>query len=243
MEANVAASVPSSDKPNWLSWLRTGSCRNLCLLAAMLLLANVPGQVQTLPDMGLGGKYGPDFPCNDPCLEHGWPWVYLRRDAIVSDFDLPLPVWQLWIGNKSFFPAAFVADLALAVAILAVGQRHFARTRIVGGPWWQWSVRGSLVLLSVIAAACAWTGVQLREFRREQRAVAQLSSPNSVSYQPGGPSWLRRYSRFQLVNFQESSLPWRWLDRVVSVDMEGREVAAAPGWPSDCSSRINCRRT
>ena len=61
----------------------------LLLVAAVLLLANIPGQLVFEPDMGSGGKLGWDFRL-DVKWHHGWPLTFLVREAAA-----PLSPWNL----------------------------------------------------------------------------------------------------------------------------------------------------
>ena len=115
--------------------LRVSTIVFLVLVAAGLLLANIPGRLVYAPGIRScsDGKYGPHFECGEDSCRHGWPSSFLLREPT----ELPtspfwrLSVWRLSEGIAGWSWWGLAADVLTGVALLVVvgGAFEFSRRR------------------------------------------------------------------------------------------------------------------
>lgn len=107
------------------------------LAFALLVTAvlNLPGEMVFRLDIFVDGKYGPHFPMRTFC-EHGWPFTYLRREAVILDSPpyYRLSRWNMFEGVDRFRAFSLIADIALVITVVLVAaflldawlrQRHW----------------------------------------------------------------------------------------------------------------------
>jgi hypothetical protein len=133
------------------------------ITAAVAVLVEVPGRV-------VSGTLSFKSETND--IEHGWPWVYLRREVRLagSDFDVPSARLQR-LRFQGFMPPEFeTLDLPMGgVPWLRAANWRFWQCVDDGRSLHREFIGGRLladiaiVLAAVFATICAW------EFRRRRR--------------------------------------------------------------------------
>jgi hypothetical protein len=95
--------------------------------------------------------------------------------------------------------------------------------------WFQFSLRALLVFVTLLAFACSWLAVKLREVKREEAAAATIEKAGGVvvwsAYAPG-PGWLR------------SLLGQHFFASVNRVDLEGHRVTDSTLEALDAMNRL-----
>jgi hypothetical protein len=159
------------------------------LLAAGLIFWNIPGNLRRSPP--------------DESLEHGWPWTYLRREAVMQSPISPqkgsgytfnrISPWSLWEKVESFEPLWLAADVVVIAALCVAAGAMFEWRRRKG--LWQWRITDLLFATLVIAGALGY-GVALRRGHdADERLLSTIrGSERSINgqFQYVGPTWLTR---------------------------------------------------
>ena len=214
-QTNEARSSPSNPPRRW--WKLHASTYLVAVgVLALLVLANVPGQVVVAPDPFALGRF-PILSSSRSC-EHGWPVTYLWREEVLVGNKTRLSPWSLSEGvlRASYFGLGL--DLLAGAAALVLGVALYEAWRRRRSKVYQLHVRDLLVLMTVVSVAFGWLGWQAKQHRDEQEVLRQLGvTTTHCQWQPGGPSWMREWigaDRFRI------------LDRVVSVELGHKQQFA-----------------
>ncbi len=203
----------------------------LLVVIVVLILTGVCGRFVAGPDILSDGKYGPHFGTKEHC-EHGWPFVFLCRDAIVlpsrpSLFVWRLSSWRLWEGVERLDLRAALLDLVCALAVMLVLAALFETWRRRHRSIWQLHLGDLLLLMTMIARTAGYLTGQRAQYQRELailQTIENIESPGlrwggpieeRVEWQRVGPGWLRTVLRRSQV---------RLFDRVVSIDISPEQI-------------------
>lgn len=144
----------------------------LAIVAAALVLANVPGHRRLTTDATIS-MFQPAFSNSlVERFEHGWPWVYLQRETSTYSCGFPDPVsaWHLGQPVRWFHWPAFAANLLVVGVVCAVvatlWERRCRRRKL-----WQISILDGLAITTFIAAICGYAMFQFDAARREAAAL------------------------------------------------------------------------
>ncbi len=209
------AESPPSNPPRW--WrLHASTYLVLIGLAAVLALANVPGQIVVAPDPFARGGLPVLASCRS--CEHGWPVAYLWREEVAVGNVTRLSPWSLSEGVLRFSYLGLGLDLLAAAAVLLLGVALYEAWRRRRSKVYQFHVRDLLILATVLSAAFAWLAWQAKQYREEQEVLRQLELTTTYcQWQPGGPSWIREWigaDRFRI------------FDRVLSIEIGHKQQFA-----------------
>lgn len=154
----------------------------------------------------------------------GWPLVYLERQVDNADKG----AWRLWSGVMRFSPLMLAGNIAVA-AVVALAVAYLWHLHTAQHPWWQFSLKEVLCLITVSAVGlsyCCWPVLQQR---REDALAAQLEKMGWVLYgnEPAEPNWIMR----PLVDLGVVSRGSFW--RVRAVAWKGRSSDWAVDTPTD----------
>ena len=237
------ASAESTSR-RWYWPLHGATCAAILSTAAVLFLANVPGQEVLRPDIHDNGKYGPHWESCNSYYEHGWPTTYLRRERYSPQFAGP--GWRItdrspWdfttSGERVIGTSLFVNGLSGVALLGTVGlamQLWFGWRRSI----WQFCLIDAFAVVTFVSLALAWYVWNRQEHHREIELVKSLkrnaeSAQNmltseeglpswSYELQPGGPTFLRRLLGDRL--FQP-------FDRVIQCEYLGNAPQYAGNFP------------
>jgi hypothetical protein len=158
------------------------------IVLLLLVLISIPGRIVG----GMGGSNP------SKVFEHGWPWVYLRRETKEYDvgFSYPpdpryrLPHWGIpWLSaeNCRFWEAdnaaasqrwnlntaVLLCDLAMALMVLvgAVVGWEFSRRRRAERFAFRFGLRGLLISIAAAAGFFGWLTYLQREHGRETALI------------------------------------------------------------------------
>jgi Leucine-rich repeat (LRR) protein len=189
----------------------------LAVLLAVLLLANVPGQIVVAPRILDDWQYGLDFSVGDE-LQHGWPVAYLWRRpniALNPADDIAIAwrsLWTLTNDVNRWSWAGLTIDLLVMLVLLALGGVGYEAWRRRRAKLWQFHLSDLLVSIAIASVALGYWKLHADDYRSQQEALAALNvAIYDSDWQPGGPSWLRillKHRRFQI------------LDRVVGITLD-----------------------
>jgi len=177
--------------------------------AAVFLLVFIPISVYAVVSPWESSRWWAHY-------SQGWPLVYLKRQV---DTTVDKGVWFLWSGVIHFSPLMMAANIAVAalvaLAVTSVWCLHTAKR-----PWWQFSLRELLCLVTVSAVALSYCCLPIVQQRREKALSARLEK---MGWFLGGsasvrPNWMMR----PLVDLGIVSPSSFW--RVGSVDWQGRYI-------------------
>jgi hypothetical protein len=173
----------------------------LILVAVILLLANIPGRLVSVPGIRScnDGKYGPHFGCVEDLCRHGWPSSFLLREPT----QLPtspfwrLSVWRLSEGITGWSWWALATDVVAGFAVLLLAGGAFELWRRRRGRL-QICLIDVFVIFTLVACGFAYWATLASERDRQARVVEQLkraeaTSDAEVEWSRGGPSWLRKW--------------------------------------------------
>jgi Leucine-rich repeat (LRR) protein len=191
----------------------------LAVLLAVLLLANVPGQIVRAPSiLGNGPHTLPYFMEDD--LQHGWPATYLwrlpnyqpnPRGGVFLDWR---SLWTLSRDVERWSWASLSLDLLVGLAVLALGATGYEVWRRRRAKLWQFHLSDLLALVVVASAVLGYWKIHADEYRSQQEALAALKVLDEDNWQPGGPTWIALLLGDRRFHF---------LDRVVSVVLGNTE--------------------
>jgi hypothetical protein len=120
--------------------------------------------------------------------EVGWPWVYRDFEEAQNPQFPVSPLRQTF----KFSSGVLLADLAMMLTGLLLGAAVVRRWSRERHRWLQFSLRGLLCAIGIVALICGWFTHQWAEWRREQRALSKLefweATPKYL-----GPRWLLRF--------------------------------------------------
>jgi hypothetical protein len=154
-------------------------------------LANVPGQLVIAPhgdEMGYFPRAGAR-----PLLEHGRPFVYLRRsDEFPSHVSVgSAPVWPN-VGNFTEIRwPPLVADLLVAAIVLVASILLFQAWRRRRTFLWRFSLRELLIATAVVGIVTYAVHARRKEHIEEAKTLQLLTGDSYYKSQPAGPTWLR----------------------------------------------------
>jgi hypothetical protein len=193
--------------------LHRSTCVILLLVAATLFLLIVPGEhVDFIPAAKMTGALGPK-------IEHGWPWVWLRRQL---QFSTPLPnlpdhgipwlqrmAWDfesgivdgsLWLDKPGVWPGTLALDVLAGIAILVVFGIAL-EWRLRRRPLWRFSLAEFLAVIVVLCGALGFWVINQQVADRQIRAFKQFSSDDFSESKLDycGPQWLRRLVGIELL--------------------------------------------
>ncbi len=171
-----------------------------CLVLAILV--EVPGnEVVQWVELGEPSPDGSSFSDGGygalKMMNHGWPISYLRRIA-EKDFDPDATwnpaIWSLCEGVYDFQPGALATDVVAAgIAVVAIGSMAELRRR--RRKWTQFTLRESLVSMSIVALGAAWLAHQRTLDRKTSDHLRAVQSDSIFNYDrkrtPRLPLWLR----------------------------------------------------
>jgi hypothetical protein len=201
-------------------WFRLHPSSYFALLlgATFIFFLNVPGQYTPYVRFDGQGKYSIEFYVNDR-IEHGWPWAYLRRDILPSNWNWnsmiapePVSLWSLSQEVTEFRSLPLLSDIAVGIFVLVAVVISFEYWRRQRRRLFQLRLCDLLIGTAIVAVAIAYGLNAAREYDREQAALAELGvSPGDYFRSSGGPSWLR-----ELIPVSFPAV----FDRVVRIDVE-----------------------
>jgi len=185
----------------------------IVLVSSLFILSNVMG----------------DFSVDDAdSLDHGWPLLYLQRQAnpkFVSDIDdssffgggLTDDFHAFWRDIREFYPWALLANTSLAMAITGLIAALWEWRRRVR-PWWQFSLRR---LFGVVTCCAVLVGIWSIRGRYEERLLDWARHTptggwefHEQSLTPCFPTWLRHLVGDRFLN----TLHWNKLVHLHFVD-------------------------
>ena len=201
------------------------------LIAATLLLANIPGRIVRPIDNGRADSYD-SIDDLGYFIDHGWPWTFLRRtfdDAmrrriekgyVDLDYVDAHPegrerlafvkanvFWGLTNHVKTVSAVCIVGDICTAVAILTASVAMFEVWRPRRRRLFQFYIGEVLAFVTLGAVLLSWLTVEIRERAEEQAAVRQMHA--IVHHESlAGPHWLR---------YLVGSWPFSVFDRVEAI--------------------------
>lgn len=119
----------------------------------------------------------------------GWPLVYLERQVDTPDKS----AWLLWSGVIRFSPLMMAANIAVA-AVVALAVAYLWHFHTAQRPWWQFSLKEMLCLITVSAVALSYFCLPVFQRRREEALAAQLEKMGWVlaGNEPVQPNWTMR---------------------------------------------------
>ncbi len=154
-------------------------------MAIAQVVANIPGRRIVI-----------EFDSRASCCEHGWPFVYLRRDEVNirgAEAD-EISVWALNDGVVNFRPAPLIGDCAIALTLFLVGRYFRSRCR---GIWKapriipSYSLRGLLAIVLICALCCAWWRDVAAAAKDREDAVAIVEGANGYTATESTlPDWI-----------------------------------------------------
>ncbi len=191
------------------------------LVVVVLLLLNLPGQIVLEPNIFREGKYGPHFEVDEYC-EHGWPLVYMRREAVMLE-ESPywrLSLWNVFEGVEWFKVNFLIADIVIGVIMAGASVCLFERWRRRRERLLQFYVSDLLLLTVFVAIGTAVFVFYRSQHATEQKALQAIDDSGNplVDWQKGGPSWLR--------NLFGDGL-FECFDYVVGIDLHGVDLSHA----------------
>jgi hypothetical protein len=189
-------------------------------VAAALILANVPGQLVVAPD-GDEMDYFPRVGAS-PLLEHGWPFVYLRRGADLPSRNvtaITAPVWPTFDDLVEVRWPPLLANLLVGVLILAASVVLFQIWRRRRTALWRFSLRELLVFVVVVGVVSYVVHAERKAHFKEARTLQKMSRDARYRrLQPAGPTWLRAAA---------GEKPFDEFDFVVQMWAEGHDLEHA----------------
>jgi Leucine-rich repeat (LRR) protein len=169
----------------------------LVVLLAVLVLANVPGQIVRSPSLSEGWHEGFEFMLEDE-LQHGWPATYLWREPSGLPIPWAMPpagwrsLWPLSENVKRWNLASLALDVFVGLAVLALssaGYEAWRRRRVKLG---QFHLSDLLALVAVASVVLGYWKIHADEYRSQHEALVAIQDKSYENdWQPGGPSWLR----------------------------------------------------
>ncbi len=181
----------------------------MALTALVLVLTNVPGQLEYTLDLFSAGPTTPPFH-HKSRFAHGWPLGYVQRRT-----ELSVPAggmgmgggvnlascWRFWTEVTGFRPWYLLIDLLAAPICLLVAGLAFERWRSRRTRLWQLHLRDCFALMSVIGIAAGWLTYEKRRYDAEQRVLDAMHHVEhngrdfdavfSAELGMRGPTWLR----------------------------------------------------
>ena len=210
--------------------LRISTVVFLLLLAVVILLANIPGQVVSGPTMPppwgtCGAEFGIDVRCH-----HGWPFTFLVRERVSTAFGAH-PLWgqSLWnpaegVVERSWWRLA--GDVFVGLTVLFVAGAAFERWRRHRGRF-QLRLIDMFAIVTLVACGLAYWATLAAERTRQANVVARMKDSGAltggVEWSSGGLSWLRERLGDQ---------PFTASDRVVSVWVAGEGLTQLSELPN-----------
>jgi hypothetical protein len=204
-------------------WYRLHPSSYVAMLlgATLIFFLNVPGQYT--PYVGFDGqeKYSIEFCVNDR-IEHGWPWAYLRRDTLPSNWNWnsmiapePVSLWSLSQEVTEFRWLPLLANATVAIFVLVFVAISFEYWRRQRRRVFQLRLGDLLIGTAVVAVAIAYALKVEREYDRERAALAELGLERGDYVRSlGGPTWLLQLLPESFVRVLSV------FDRVVQIELD-----------------------
>lgn len=220
--------------------------RHLVPLLLMLPVVFVCGKLLLTPvnddDLGFSGLHSLVLE-----YDRGWPLVFIHeRDDQRNPADIPYP----GVTVESFSLLALLGDFVVLVAMLYASWWILIWLQRRPGGWRQFSLRGLLILISLLAVGIGWWMHHVRQSRNDEILADEVRSKNkSIACGPEllAPGWLRRLiptdylSIFRYNTYwayqasDQTDLPVELRDAIPRlVRLRGLKVSAAMGrmeWP------------
>ncbi|HVC93349.1 MAG TPA: hypothetical protein VND64_06640 [Pirellulales bacterium] len=184
---NPASELAAPPKPPPRRWYRQyGSTWLMAIaVASVLVTLNLSGFIRAGRREYLDG--------NNFHLEwrYGWPLDYLSRHVGVDGAGTTVDLWALTSGVIDFKVVALIADMAMALAILAIVVVVVRRRRRLQKPLFQYRLRTLFASVLLVGAIFGWGRF---DYLRQKKAVADLA-PHEFGFMvdEGVPHWLRQY--------------------------------------------------
>lgn len=143
-------------------------------------------------------------------LQHGWPFVYSRRDIEIAT----PPIWTPWSSATEFSITALIADVAIALIVAGTIAAVFRRRRLRRTRLLQIQLVDIFVAITVIALVLAWTHSIYDSVKRETRAIQEL---NILTFKPKNPPddpWSYSIMVASFANADTESVLPTWLDNL-----------------------------
>jgi hypothetical protein len=167
--------------------------RHLVPLLLMLPVIFICGKLLLTPVIGqFFGKTRNNY-------DSGWPWVF--RNAT---YDTSTPgITKVTVEQFSIW--LLLGDIAVLVAVILASWWILSELQRRSAGWRQFSLRGLLVLVTLVAIACGWWMSNSRQLNLEQRLERQLNEYSDAHESLGpfrditagrefcGPQWVRRF--------------------------------------------------
>jgi len=154
------------------------------LVSVVVFLLNVPGTL----------VYGI---CQVGVYEHGWPWTYMDRSAILESYFWPCELswvdWQAWClfsGVTRFRPILLVLDgfVAILLVWLAGAAMEWRCRRLRR---WQFTVAELLMLMLLLAGSLGYHRMQQIRYEQQEALIAKYESEDARVFISAyvGPKW------------------------------------------------------
>jgi hypothetical protein len=203
-------------------WYRLHPSSYVAMLlgATVIFFLNVPGQYTPYVRFDGQEKYSIEFYVSER-IEHGWPWAYLRRESMPSNWNWnsmiapePVSLWSLSQEVMEFRWLPLLANATVAICVLVLVAISFEYWRRQRRRVFQLRLSDLLIGTAVVAVAFAYGLKVEREYDRERAALAELGLERGDYVRSlGGPSWLRQLSPESFVRVLSR------FDRVIQIDL------------------------
>lgn len=119
----------------------------------------------------------------------GWPWVFMQQ-RYEARMPSTLPVLEI----KQFGVWLVIADTAVLIASIAFCFFIAVRMRSRSRNWTQFSLRGVLAFVTLLAIGCGWWATQRNQSALESLLIKKIEAKYSLLLNEGffAPEWLRR---------------------------------------------------
>ena len=192
----------------------------LLLLVAVMLLANIPGQVILAPDIYSDGKYGPHFEGMVETCHHGWPCTFLVRESVVvgTPPSLRLSLWNLAEGVVSLDWTRLAVDLCISLLVLFTAGVMFEYWRRRHRHLLQFHLIDIMAAVLLVGCGLSYWAANEQCRNDQEKSVKQIRQESNAegcwgppTCEPGGPTWARRIF---------GGRPFAPFDRVIAIDIE-----------------------
>jgi hypothetical protein len=197
---------------------------------AVLSVTNVPGWFVPHANVRASGKYGPHFEGFENFAEHGWPWTYLKREAVNGPgptSEWRLSRWRFWEGIVKLNAVQLFVNVALIAAVTVPFAVYLSQWLLARRSWWQFSLSELAILIFVCSAGLGWYAVlrsgQLSDMRTLQSIAQTPSDSSSRDSLAWNRSIVQRAEWSDSTGTKESKSHAAWA-RVVAIDTSDDEL-------------------
>jgi hypothetical protein len=204
--------------------LRPSTVIFLAVVAVVILLANIPGQVVTGPRISADGQYEPFFELSGTC-QHGWPFTFLVRRYQLAYGWPPcslqswFALWNLSEGVVDWSWLRLAGDFVIGLVSLFAAGLAFETWRRRRGHL-QFHLIDVFAAFAAVACGMAYWATRAKDRDGQEYAIKQLQnsalSRGPAEWSMGGPTWLR---------MAFDGRAFTVCDRVVGVDVSGKAIA------------------